>query len=109
MLGSSTPPITSPHASPATATRNPSPRRTGLRLHRSPQPPRIDHPRLPDSAPRKGLKFQIFLASFRNAAAVAGALDRQISPFAALSRRDLDLVVASGAVDHVGDHPGKNE
>ena len=34
-----------------------SPRRTGLRLHRSPQP-RIDHPRLSDAPP------QIFLASF---------------------------------------------
>ncbi len=39
-----------------------SPRRIGLRLHRSPQPPRIEHPRLSDAPPRKGLKFQIFLA-----------------------------------------------
>src|SRR5208337_1502361 len=67
MLGSSTPPTTSPHASPATAIRNPShlrkptpaskslgrrlsPRRTGLRLYRSSKPPRLNHNRLPDAA-----------------------------------------------------------
>ena len=50
------------HQLPNRLARKLSPRRIGLRLHRSPQPPRIDHPRLSDAPPRKGLKFQIFLA-----------------------------------------------
>ena len=53
------------HQLPNRLARKLSPRRIGLRLHRSPQPPRIDHPRLSDAPPRKGLKFQIFLASIR--------------------------------------------
>ena len=82
MLGSSTPPIASPPASPATRpgirrlrgnrhrlpnrlARKLSPRRIGIRLHRSSKPPRIDHPRLSDAPPRQGLKFQIFLARFQ--------------------------------------------